>query len=248
MVAVDAQDRGCLLRQFRHAAGGWIDELPAGKLEGDDPPLACAQRELAEEAGMHAGHWTGRREKCVTQCALLETREPLPSPLWIETSGVLDMANRARTTQAGGARDIGAGRGQAPDEAPQTKRGAEQSGSNPDPVDTAPGQLGIDDRGNISWEWADDPELLADDIVGNTARLRALAPADLELADDDIAAVDRDMSAIKQRPIAVRKLPQKGYNPYNSGEPTKQSWKKKRDLRQLGKWLELKKRMRNKPD
>jgi 8-oxo-dGTP pyrophosphatase MutT (NUDIX family) len=58
VVAIDAQDRVCLLRQFRHAAGGWVDELPAGKLEGDEPPLACAQRELAEEAGMRAEHWT----------------------------------------------------------------------------------------------------------------------------------------------------------------------------------------------
>jgi ADP-ribose pyrophosphatase len=58
VVAIDAQDRVCLLRQFRHAAGGWVDELPAGKLEGGEPPLVCAQRELAEEAGMRAAHWT----------------------------------------------------------------------------------------------------------------------------------------------------------------------------------------------
>jgi 8-oxo-dGTP pyrophosphatase MutT (NUDIX family) len=58
VVAIDAQSRVCLLRQYRHAAGGWVDELPAGKLDGGEAPLACAQRELAEEAGMHAGHWT----------------------------------------------------------------------------------------------------------------------------------------------------------------------------------------------
>jgi 8-oxo-dGTP pyrophosphatase MutT (NUDIX family) len=57
VVAVDAQGRVCLLRQFRHAAGGWLDELPAGKLDGGEPPLQCAQRELAEEAGMLAGRW-----------------------------------------------------------------------------------------------------------------------------------------------------------------------------------------------
>jgi len=32
-VALDDQGRVCLLRQYRHAAGGWIWELPAGKLE-----------------------------------------------------------------------------------------------------------------------------------------------------------------------------------------------------------------------
>ena len=57
VVAVDGQGRVCLLRQFRHAAGGWLDELPAGKLDGGEPPLQCAQRELAEEAGMLAQRW-----------------------------------------------------------------------------------------------------------------------------------------------------------------------------------------------
>jgi ADP-ribose pyrophosphatase len=57
IVAVDAEGRVCLLRQFRHAAGGWIIELPAGKLDNREPPLECAQRELAEEAGMTARSW-----------------------------------------------------------------------------------------------------------------------------------------------------------------------------------------------
>ncbi|HEX6573019.1 MAG TPA: NUDIX hydrolase [Steroidobacteraceae bacterium] len=57
IVALDAQNRVCLLRQFRHAAGGWITELPAGKLDNREPPLQCAQRELAEEVGMSARRW-----------------------------------------------------------------------------------------------------------------------------------------------------------------------------------------------
>jgi len=57
IVALDAEGRICLLHQFRHAAGGWLDELPAGKLDGGEPPLECAVRELAEEAGMQAGRW-----------------------------------------------------------------------------------------------------------------------------------------------------------------------------------------------
>jgi ADP-ribose pyrophosphatase len=43
-----------LIRQFRHAAGGFIWEIPAGKLDGDTPE-ACAHKELAEEAGRRAG-------------------------------------------------------------------------------------------------------------------------------------------------------------------------------------------------
>jgi 8-oxo-dGTP pyrophosphatase MutT (NUDIX family) len=57
IVALDAQLRVCLIRQFRHAAGGWIWELPAGKLEPDEPPLETARRELIEEAGCEAADW-----------------------------------------------------------------------------------------------------------------------------------------------------------------------------------------------
>jgi len=57
VVALDAGGRVCLLRQFRHAAGGWVVELPAGKLDNREPPLECAQRELAEEAGVSARRW-----------------------------------------------------------------------------------------------------------------------------------------------------------------------------------------------
>jgi 8-oxo-dGTP pyrophosphatase MutT (NUDIX family) len=57
VVALDAQGRVCLLRQFRHAAGGWIEELPAGKLEPNEPPAATADRELMEEAGVKALEW-----------------------------------------------------------------------------------------------------------------------------------------------------------------------------------------------
>src|SRR5687768_13799489 len=57
VVAIDAQDRVCLLRQYRHAAGQWIWELPAGKLEPNEPPLTTAQRELIEEGGVSAREW-----------------------------------------------------------------------------------------------------------------------------------------------------------------------------------------------
>jgi 8-oxo-dGTP pyrophosphatase MutT (NUDIX family) len=57
VVAIDAQERVCLLRQYRYVAEGWIWELPAGKLEPNEPPLITAQRELVEEAGVSAQHW-----------------------------------------------------------------------------------------------------------------------------------------------------------------------------------------------
>jgi ADP-ribose pyrophosphatase len=57
VVAIDAQDRVCLLRQYRHAAGGYIYELPAGKLEPDEAPDVTARRELVEEASVSAGRF-----------------------------------------------------------------------------------------------------------------------------------------------------------------------------------------------
>ena len=57
-VAVDSQERVCLLRQYRHAAGGYIYELPAGKLEPNEPPEDTARRELVEEAAVSASQWS----------------------------------------------------------------------------------------------------------------------------------------------------------------------------------------------
>jgi 8-oxo-dGTP pyrophosphatase MutT (NUDIX family) len=56
-VAVDADGRVCLLRQYRHAAGGFVWELPAGRLEPGEPPQETARRELVEEAGIAARDW-----------------------------------------------------------------------------------------------------------------------------------------------------------------------------------------------
>ncbi|HEX7045019.1 MAG TPA: NUDIX hydrolase [Burkholderiales bacterium] len=57
-VAIDAGRRVCLLRQYRPVFRDWIWELPAGKLDPGEPPLATAQRELMEEAGIQAAQWT----------------------------------------------------------------------------------------------------------------------------------------------------------------------------------------------
>jgi 8-oxo-dGTP pyrophosphatase MutT (NUDIX family) len=57
IVAIDERNRVCLLRQYRYAAGGWIWELPGGKIDNREPPLDTARRELEEEAGMQAGAW-----------------------------------------------------------------------------------------------------------------------------------------------------------------------------------------------
>lgn len=55
---VDEQGRVYLVRQFRYPAGRVLLELPAGKLEAGEDPLEAAKRELAEEVGAAAAHWT----------------------------------------------------------------------------------------------------------------------------------------------------------------------------------------------
>src|SRR3989337_2894385 len=50
------------IRQYRLAAGGYIYEIPAGKLHPGEDPAHCAMRELEEEIGYRAG----RLEKIAT--------------------------------------------------------------------------------------------------------------------------------------------------------------------------------------
>lgn len=57
VVALDDARRVCLLRQYRHAAGGWVWELPAGKRDHGEDPQVTAARELEEEAGITARRW-----------------------------------------------------------------------------------------------------------------------------------------------------------------------------------------------
>jgi ADP-ribose pyrophosphatase len=47
-----------LERQYRHAAGQFLLELPAGTREPNEAPLAAAKRELIEETGYRARRWT----------------------------------------------------------------------------------------------------------------------------------------------------------------------------------------------
>lgn len=58
VLAIDADDRVLLVRQYRHPVRAELWELPAGLLDvpGEDP-LAAAARELAEEADLVAADW-----------------------------------------------------------------------------------------------------------------------------------------------------------------------------------------------
>jgi ADP-ribose pyrophosphatase len=54
LVPVTAEGRVLLVRQYRHAAGRFLWELPAGSLETDEDVAAAAARECQEELGLIA--------------------------------------------------------------------------------------------------------------------------------------------------------------------------------------------------
>jgi hypothetical protein len=103
------------------------------------------------------------------------------------------------------------------------------------------GRLGTDDRGNVTWEWNEEQEdLTADDTLGGAERIRALVDPRLQVKDED----DDPLNPMRSNPKGLKS----GYNPYNSGALGKQSWKKKKNLKELSKWIELRKQMATKKD
>ena len=56
VVPVDDDGQAILVRQYRHATGSWVLEVPAGKLDQPgESPEECARREVEEETGYRAG-------------------------------------------------------------------------------------------------------------------------------------------------------------------------------------------------
>lgn len=47
-----------LIRQYRHAAGQFLLELPAGRIDAGEKPMAAGKRELIEETGFRAKRWS----------------------------------------------------------------------------------------------------------------------------------------------------------------------------------------------
>jgi ADP-ribose pyrophosphatase len=58
IAAVDDDGRLLCVRQYRVPAGDWLLEIPAGRLEPGEDPLDAARRELEEETGHRAAHWS----------------------------------------------------------------------------------------------------------------------------------------------------------------------------------------------
>ena len=102
-----------------------------------------------------------------------------------------------------------------------------------------PGQIAFDDRGNAIYEWSDDATLHEEGEAGERARNQALEHPGLTIVDDEPAR-----GPIRSNPKGLRQ----GYNPYESGVLAKKEWKKKRDLRELSKWIEAKRKSGETPE
>ena len=98
---------------------------------------------------------------------------------------------------------------------------------------SSPGRVATDDRGNMTWEWAQDDALQADDDAGTIERLRVLVDPSLGVVEDEpLNTLKHNAKGLKQ-----------GYNPYDSGALGKTERKKKKSLRELSKWIETKRKV-----
>jgi hypothetical protein len=96
-----------------------------------------------------------------------------------------------------------------------------------------PGRIAFDDRGNAVYEWNED-HLSEDSEAAERARRKALDHPGLSMVEEE----QRNNAPIQNNAKGLRL----GYNPYESGLLPRKPVAKKRDLRELSKWLEMKKR------
>lgn len=99
-----------------------------------------------------------------------------------------------------------------------------------------PGRIAFDDRGNAVYEWNDD-RLSEDSEAGERARRKALDHPGLSFVDEEQPA----NTPIQNNAHGTRL----GYNPYESGLLKRKPAAPKRDLRELSKWIEMKKKVGN---
>lgn len=122
MIPIEEDGTVWLIRQYRHAAGGILLELPAGVLEEDETPEAGAHRELREEIGMSAGQliWLGEfflapgysMEFMYVYLARQLRSDPLPGDegefLSVEKVSILQAYELAEAGQIRDAKSLGA--------------------------------------------------------------------------------------------------------------------------------------------
>jgi hypothetical protein len=99
------------------------------------------------------------------------------------------------------------------------------------------GKVAFDARGDAVYEWSTDT-LAEDSDAGERKRSEALDYHGLSLMDEE----PPKNAPIQQNPKGLRV----GYNPYESGMLAKKGQKKKTDLRELSKWVDMKRKLEKK--
>jgi hypothetical protein len=99
-----------------------------------------------------------------------------------------------------------------------------------------PGTVGFDARGNAVYEWSDE-SLTEDSERAERARSKALQYHGLAIAEDD----PPPNAPIQHNAKGLRV----GYNPYESGLLVKKERNRKKDLRELSKWVEMKRKLKD---
>jgi ADP-ribose pyrophosphatase len=72
LVPMVDEDRVCLVKNYRHAIGQTLLEVPAGSIDEGETPEQTARRELTEETGYRAGRMTPVRDWFVTPGVMTE--------------------------------------------------------------------------------------------------------------------------------------------------------------------------------
>lgn len=97
----------------------------------------------------------------------------------------------------------------------------------------SPGTIAFDDRGNAVYEWQFAP-FTEDGLDGEQLRAQALDNPGLAIMEDP-----PPQAPIRRNVTGTRV----GYNPYDSGQLDRKSQRKPRDMRELSKWIELRKKL-----
>jgi hypothetical protein len=97
-----------------------------------------------------------------------------------------------------------------------------------------PGRIAFDDRGNAHFQW-DDDSLAQDGADGERMRDKAMAHPGLAIVDED----PLPNTPIRNNPKGLRL----GYNPYESGLLVNKERKPRRNLHELSRWIDMKRKL-----
>jgi hypothetical protein len=96
------------------------------------------------------------------------------------------------------------------------------------------GKIAFDERGNAVYEWQFAP-MTDDGFEGEQLRAQALEHPGLAIVDDD----PPPGAPIRKNAVGARV----GYNPYDSGQLDRKASRKPANMRELSKWIELRKKL-----